>query len=102
MISTSSGFRSAPLLQRFAAMRVDPAEFQDVTGAILSAAIEVHRTLGPGLLESIYTPCLQFELAARQLRFAAQRPVPISYKGMSLEASYRIDLIVEHVVVVEV
>ena len=73
-------------------MRVDPSEFQDVTGRILSAAIEVHRTLGPGLLESIYTPCLQVELTARQLRFVAQRPVPISYKGIPLEAGYRIDL----------
>jgi GxxExxY protein len=83
-------------------MRVDPAEFQNITGRILSAAIEVHRTLGPGLLESIYMPCLQFELTARQLRFIAQRSMPITYKGMSMDASYRIDLIVEDVVVVEV
>ena len=83
-------------------MHVDPSEFQDVTGAILSAAIEVHRTLGPGLLESIYMPCLQFELTARKLRFVTQRAIPIVYKGMSLEASYRMDLIVEDLVVIEV
>ena len=83
-------------------MLVDPAEFEDVTGRILAGAIEVHRTLGPGLLESIYTPCFHYELTARQLRFVAQRAVPIVYKGMPVQAGYRIDLIVEDVVVVEV
>ena len=76
-----------------------PSEFSDITGQILADAIEVHRTLGPGLLESIYTPCLQYELAARKLRFVAQRAVPIVYKGMPMEAGYRIDLVVEDVVV---
>ena len=83
-------------------MRVEPSEFNDITGRILAAAIEVHRTLGPGLLESIYTPCLQFELSARRLRYVAQRSVPIVYKGMPMEACYRVDLIVEDAVVVEV
>jgi GxxExxY protein len=78
------------------------ATFNDVTRQILSAAIEVHRTLGPGLLESTYMPCLQYELAARRLRFVTQRSVPIVYKGMRLDAGYRMDLIVEDVVVVEV
>jgi GxxExxY protein len=81
---------------------IDPSTFNDVTGAILAAAIEVHRTLGPGLLESVYMPCLQFELASRKLRFVAQRAVPIVYKGTPLGACYRIDLIVEDLVVVEV
>ena len=83
------------------AMRVDPADFNDITREILAGAIEVHRALGPGLLESIYTPCLQYELTARKLRFAAQRAVPIVYKGMAMGAGYRIDLVVEDVVVVE-
>ena len=83
-------------------MRVEPSEFNDVTGRILAAAIEVHRILGPGLLESIYTPCLQFEMSERTLRFVAQRSVPIVYKGVPMDAGYRIDLIVENVVVVEV
>jgi GxxExxY protein len=83
-------------------MRVDPEEFTHITRPILAAAIEVHRALGPGLLESIYIPCLHYELTARKLRFVAQRGIPIVYKGMSLEASYRIDLIVEDVIVVEV
>ena len=81
-------------------MLVD-AEFNDITRLILAGAIEVHRTLGPGLLESIYAPCLQFELAARKLRFVTQRAIPIVYKGMTLDAGYRVDLIVEDLVVVE-
>ena len=83
-------------------MHIDPSTFNDVTREILGAAIEVHRTLGPGLLESTYMPCLQFELRARNLRFVAQRTIPVVYKGMALETSYRIDLIVEDLVVVEV
>ena len=81
-------------------MLVD-ADFNDDTRQILAAAIEVHRTLGPGLLESIYAPCLQFELASRNLRFVTQRQIPIVYKGMRLDSSYRVDLIVEDRVVVE-
>lgn len=98
----TSRFRSASLLHRRATVRVDPSEFSDITRQILAGAIEVHRALGPGLLESIYTPCLHYELTVRKLRFVAQRPIPIVYKGMSLEACYRIDLIVEDTVVVEV
>jgi GxxExxY protein len=77
------------------------APFNAITGEILSAAIEVHRTLGPGLLESTYTPCLQFELHARKLRFITQRSIPIVYKGIALDTSYRVDLIVEDMVIVE-
>lgn len=83
-------------------MRVDPSEFSEITRLILAGAIEVHRALGPGLLESIYMPCLHYELTARKLRFVAQRPIPIVYKGMAIEACYRVDLIVEDVIVVEV
>jgi GxxExxY protein len=82
-------------------MLVD-AEFNAITGQIIGAAIEVHRALGPGLLESTYKPCLQFEFAARKLRFVAERAVPIVYKGMTLDTKYRVDLIVEDLVVVEV
>lgn len=68
----------------------------------LGAAIEVHRTLGPGLLESTYSQCLKFELNARKLRYVSQHSIPIVYKGMSLESHYRVDLSVEDCVVVEV
>jgi GxxExxY protein len=83
-------------------VRIDPSAFNDLTGQILGAAIEVHRALGAGLLESIYTSCLHFELSARNLRYVAQRAVPIVYKGMKVDACYRVDLIVEDLVVVEV
>ena len=73
-----------------------------ITGHIIGAAIEVHRVLGPGLLESTYMPCLQLELTTGKLQFVAQRAVPIRYKGLELDAKYRIDLLVEDVVVVEV
>ena len=73
-----------------------------ITGQIIGAAIEVHRILGPGLLESTYGRCLRFELAARSLRFVAERAVPIVYKGSELDAHYHIDLVVEELVVVEI
>jgi GxxExxY protein len=76
--------------------------FNTVTGEIIGAAIEVHRIVGPGLLESTYLPCLRFELAERKLAFLSQQSVPIVYKGTVLSASYRIDLIVEDLVIVEV
>jgi GxxExxY protein len=78
-----------------------PAAVDAVTGQIIGAAIEVHRTLGPGLLESTYMPCLQMELATAGLAFVAQRPVPIFYKGLELDAKYRIDLLVGDRVIVE-
>jgi GxxExxY protein len=81
---------------------IDANAYNDVTGPTLAAAIEVHRTLGPGLLESIYMPCFKYELTLRKLRFVAQHPVPIVYKGLALDANYRVDLIVEDLVVVEV
>ena len=82
-------------------MLVD-APFNAITHEIIAAAIEVHRTLGPGLLESTYMPCLRYELAARKLRFEAERLVPIVYKQIPLDVTYRVDLIVEDVVLVEV
>jgi GxxExxY protein len=84
------------------AMRVDLASFNHLTREVLGAAIEVHRHLGPGLLESTYVPCLQYELRAARLNFVAQRTIPVVYKGIPLESSYRVDLIVEESVVVEV
>jgi GxxExxY protein len=83
-------------------MFIDPSTFSDVTRQIIGAAIEVHRALGPGLLESAYQPCLQFELTSRKIRFVVERSIPIVYKGMPLGVNYRVDLIVEDLVVVEV
>jgi GxxExxY protein len=78
------------------------ASLNALTGKILAAAIEVHRTLGPGLLESIYLAALLSEFDARELRYVTQVDIPVVYKGRPLDASYRIDLIVEGRVVVEV
>ncbi|ASB51011.1 GxxExxY protein [Alkalitalea saponilacus] len=72
-----------------------------ITEKIIHCALEVHRTLGPGLLESAYEECLCYELQNAGLQVARQCPVPISYKAIKLECGYRIDLLVEDKVVVE-
>ena len=73
----------------------------DVTHAVLGCAFDVHRALGPGLLESAYKACLQEELSQRGLQHAAEVPIPIHYKGLQLDAGYRADLVVESRVLVE-
>jgi GxxExxY protein len=83
-------------------MSVDLVAFHHLTQRIIGAAIEVHRHLGPGLLESIYQECLARELAARRLAFVTQRSAPIIYKDVPLSGSYQLDLLVEDVVVVEI
>jgi len=77
-------------------------QVNQLTEAIIGAAIDVHRALGPGLLESAYEECLCRELALRQLPFARQRPLPVEYKGLHLDCGYRLDLLVADTVVVEV
>jgi len=71
-----------------------------VTESIIAAAIEVHRALGPGLLESAYEACLAFELAERGLNVEQQKPLPVSYREVKLECGYRLDLLVEESVCV--
>ena len=73
----------------------------EITHQIIGAAIEVHRLLGPGLLESAYEECLAKELTLRKLTVERQKPVPVVYKDVKLECGYRIDLLVENRVVVE-
>ena len=73
-----------------------------ISGAIIGAAMEVHRTLGPGLLESAYEACLAFELAERGLRLERQKPLPVVYREVKLDCGYRMDLLVESSVVVEI
>ena len=77
-------------------------EINQITEKIIGAAIEVHRELGPGLLESAYETCLSFELAERGLDINRQKPLPIVYKGTRLDAGYRLDLLVENLVIVEI
>lgn len=78
------------------------APFNAITRDIIAAAIEVHRALEPGLLESVDIECLKYELSARGVRFVAERHLPITYKGVPIGASYRLDLVVEDAVIVEV
>ncbi len=74
----------------------------ELTQTIIGAAIEVHRAFGPGLLESAYEECLCKELTLQQISFERQRPLPLEYKGVKLECGYRLDLLVEDTVVLEV
>lgn len=72
------------------------------TEAIIGAAIEVHKALGPGLLESAYEDCLCYELSLRGVPFERQKHLPVRYKQLQLESAYRLDLLVADQVVVEI
>jgi GxxExxY protein len=76
--------------------------FPDLTRKVIGAAIEVHKALGPGLLESVYEQCLCRELDLRGIAFEREVSVPISYKGIKLASSCRLDIFVEQKVVIEV
>lgn len=73
----------------------------ELTGKIIGAAIEVHRWLGPGLLESAYEEALSHELAARAVSFQRQVKLPLNYKGVRLQCDHRIDLVADGAVIVE-
>jgi GxxExxY protein len=74
---------------------------EDLTKKIIGAAIEVHRALGPGLMESAYEECLCHELNLRGLSFQRQLPIPVSYKGVNLDCGYKLDVLVEDTVILE-
>lgn len=80
----------------------DEERLNKITEAIIGAAIEVHRALGPGLLESTYETCLVFELVQRGLKVEQQKALPVIYKGVKLDCGYRLDLLVEDAVIVEI
>jgi len=73
-----------------------------ITEQVIGAAIEVHRVLGPGLLESAYSTCLVFELRERGFRVGQERPLPVVCKSVKLDCGYRLDLVVENLVIVEI
>ena len=75
-------------------------EMNDVTGEVVRAAIKVHSALGPGLLESAYRACLCHELCRRGLRVQAECLLPVMYDGVRIDVGYRIDLLVEDIVIV--
>ena len=80
---------------------MDAAALDRLSFLIIQAAIEIHKALGPGLLESVYRRCTIYELRARNLKVATEVIVPVRYKQLVLEGSYRLDLLIEDAIVVE-
>ncbi|MFZ5828933.1 MAG: GxxExxY protein [Planctomycetota bacterium] len=76
-------------------------KFDDLSRRVIGCAIEVHRELGPGLLESTYEQCLAHELRLNGISFQLQHPQPVEYKGIRLECGYRIDVLVERELILE-
>lgn len=82
-------------------MTITKKYLDELTYSIIGCAIEVHKQLGPGLLESVYEKCFTRELSLKNLAFITQQKVPIQYKGMPLDAELRFDVLVENLIVVE-
>jgi len=76
-------------------------EFDELSKKVIGCALEVHKKLGPGLLESAYERCLSFELISAGIRHIAQKELPIEYKGVKLDCGYRIDMIIENDIILE-
>ena len=76
-------------------------QINKLSSMIIGAAIEVHRTLGPGLLESTYEKCMSHELTLRGLSFESQKPLSVNYKGIKLNCGYRLDVVVENTIIIE-
>jgi len=81
---------------------MDELKFEELTSGVLGSAVEVHRHLGPGLLESVYEECLAYELRNSGISFERQKPIQISYKEIIIDKGYRIDLLVEGKLVIEI
>ena len=73
----------------------------EITENVIGAAVRIHRALGPGLLESAYEECLCYELSKSGLRFERQKPLPVKYENVKLDCGYRLDLVVEETVIIE-
>ncbi|MGI6458646.1 MAG: GxxExxY protein [Candidatus Hydrogenedentales bacterium] len=76
-------------------------QFDPLSNRVIGCAIEVHRALGPGLLESVYQHCLAHELASQQIACLAEHPLPVEYKGRLIDCGYRLDLLIEDALIVE-
>ena len=76
-------------------------EFDKLSSNIIRSAIEVHKNLGPGLLESTYEQCLAHELKTQGIPFQLQQPLPVQYKGTNLSCGYRIDMLVDDTIILE-
>ena len=77
-------------------------DLNKITEKIINGAISVHRELGPGLLESAYEACLLYELASQNLKVERQKGLPLRYRGIQLDCGYRLDLLVEEAIIVEI
>jgi GxxExxY protein len=75
--------------------------FDPLSNRVIGCAIEVHRELGPGLLESAYQICLAHELSRAGIRFVLEQPMPVAYKGLQLDCGYRLDMLVENELILE-
>jgi len=82
-------------------MKGKTREFSEISNRVIGCAIEVHRNLGPGLLESAYQQCLAHELCLNGIEFKAEHPLPVVYKDIRLDCGYRIDLFVENEIIIE-
>lgn len=80
---------------------VEEKEFSELSNRVIGCAIEVHKALGPGLLESAYRKCLCHELKLNSIEFEVEKPLPLEYKGFRLDCGYRIDILVEDQIIVE-
>ena len=76
-------------------------EFSELSNRVIGCAIEVHRALGPGLLESTYEQCLAHELKLNEIQFLLQHPLPVDYKGIRLDCRYRVDVLVQNEIILE-
>jgi GxxExxY protein len=75
--------------------------FDRLSNQVIGCAIEVHRELGPGLLESTYEQCLAHELKLNNIEFKRQHPLPVEYKGIHLDCGYRVDLLIDDILIIE-
>src|SRR5262249_47430562 len=82
--------------------KAEGGEINRLTERIIASALDIHRHLGPGLLETTYDECLCYELSIAGIKFQRQVPLPVQYKGLKLDCSYRLDLLVEDAVIVEI
>ncbi|MDP6779919.1 MAG: GxxExxY protein [Candidatus Latescibacteria bacterium] len=76
-------------------------EFDELSNRVIGCALEVHKALGPGLLESTYEQCLAHESSLKGVQFKLQHPLPVEYKGVRLDCGYRIDLLIEDTLIIE-
>ena len=79
-----------------------PPDLEDLAAALVDSAFKVHRTLGPGLLESVYESCVCIELTRRGISYERQAPMPLVYEGVNVDGGFRLDLLVEKSVVMEI